>query len=111
MSTNHPKENGWFVTKQHTRRIPDRKTPITKITLEGWKLKRIHPERIKKAKNSPLKGKNCKKFTLKRWKMQRIHPQRAKIAKNSPSKGKKWEKSTLKKTNKGWNCKEFIIKG
>ena len=53
MSTNHPKENGWFVTKQHTRRIPDRKTPITKITLEGWKLKRIHPERIKKAKKSP----------------------------------------------------------
>ena len=41
MSTNHPKENGWFVSKQHTPRIPDRKTPITEI-------------KIKISKNSPL---------------------------------------------------------
>ena len=27
ISTNHPKENGWFVSKQHTPRIPDRKNP------------------------------------------------------------------------------------
>ena len=41
MWTNHPKKPGWFVSKQHTRRIPDRKTPIAKI-------------KTKISKNSPL---------------------------------------------------------
>ena len=34
MSTNHPKENGWFVSKQHSPRIQDRKTPITEIKMK-----------------------------------------------------------------------------
>ena len=34
MSANHQKENGLFVSKQHTRRIPDRKPPITKMKIK-----------------------------------------------------------------------------
>ena len=37
MSTNHPKENGWFVSKQHSPRIPDRKTPITETKIKNFK--------------------------------------------------------------------------
>ena len=58
--------------QNNTHRIPDRKTPITKI-------------KIKISKNSQLKesfsptkksqeGKNWKEFTLEGWKLQRIHP-------------------------------------
>ena len=74
MSTNHPKENGWFVTKQHTRRIPDRKTPITKIKK---KFKTIHHYKsnfVLFAQKISQEGKNWKDFILEGWKLQRIHP-------------------------------------
>ena len=88
-----------------------------KFILIDWKMQRIHPWRVKIAKNSSLhsinykeltpKGENCKEFSvkgwkmqkinLKDWKMQKIYPQRVKKEKNSQSKGE--------------NCKEFIRKG
>ena len=85
-------------------------------------------KKVKLAKISPLKGKNCKEFTLKgenckefipnTSKMQRIHPWRVKIAKNSPLKGKKCKNFTLKRWKnpknsclKGKTCKEFTLPG
>ena len=78
----------------------------TEFILKGFKLKRIHPQKAKNTKNSPLKvkiaenfslkGKKCKESTLKGWKMRRIHPQKVKNAKNWPSKVEKWKEFTLK---------------
>ena len=62
---------------------------------------------MKIAKNSSLKGKNCKEFTFKGkkykkltlqgWKTQRILPKRIQISKKSHWKGEKCKEITLKK--------------
>ena len=58
-------------------------------------MQRIHPQRIKNAKNYPSKGEKCKEFTLKQCKLQRIHSQRVEKTKNSFPEGKKCREFTL----------------
>ena len=66
MSTNQTKEKGSIVSKQHTRKIPHRKTRFTKITLKFSKNSALKEKFLSfSAQKEYLERENCKEFIRK----------------------------------------------